>query len=244
MLFRGDIMIRKRQWISLLPVYLLILGCFIFAGIGGSRAITTISESAPLSDRKCVIIDAGHGGKDGGATSCTGVLESTINLEIAVRLNDLMHLLGMDTRMIRTGDYSIHTTGETIASQKVSDLKERVRIVNETEDAILVSIHQNHYFDSRYSGAQVFYAPNGKSADLAGQLQTAFVKHLNPGSNRKSKKADGIYLLQKVNNPAVLVECGFLSHYEEDAKLRSAKYQKQVAAVIATVCSTYLHSAR
>lgn len=234
----------KRQWISIIPVYLVILGCFIFAGIGGSRAITTISESAPLTDRKCVIIDPGHGGKDGGATSCTGILESTINLEIALRLNDLMHFLGVETMMIRTGDYSIHTSGETIASQKVSDLKERVRIVNETADAILVSIHQNHYSDSRYSGAQVFYAPNGISADLAGQLQTAFVKHLNPGSNRKSKKADGIYLMQKVTNPAVLVECGFLSNYEEEAKLRSEKYQKQVAAVIATVCTTYLHSPR
>lgn len=237
-------MMEKRQWISIIPVYLVILGCFIFAGIGGSRAITTISESAPLTDRKCVIIDPGHGGKDGGATSCTGILESTINLEIALRLNDLMHFLGVETMMIRTGDYSIHTSGETIASQKVSDLKERVRIVNETADAILVSIHQNHYSDSRYSGAQVFYAPNGISADLAGQLQTAFVKHLNPGSNRKSKKADGIYLMQKVTNPAVLVECGFLSNYEEEAKLRSEKYQKQVAAVIATVCTTYLHSPR
>ena len=237
-------MIGKRQWISIMPVYFVILGCFIFAGIGGSRAITTISESAPLYDRRCVIIDAGHGGKDGGATSCTGVLESTINLEIAVRLNDLMHLLGMDTKMIRTGDYSIHIAGETIASQKVSDLKERVRIANEIEDAILVSIHQNHYSDSKYSGAQIFYAPNGKSAELAGQLQRAFVKHLNPGSNRKSKKADGIYLLQKVNNSAVLVECGFLSHYEEEAKLRSAEYQKRVATVIATVCSAYLYDTR
>lgn len=237
-------MIGKRKWVALLPVYLVILGGFLLAGIGGSRAITTISERAPFTDRKCVIIDAGHGGKDGGATSCTGVLESTINLEIAIRLNDMMHFLGMDTRMIRTGDYSVHTSGETIASQKVSDLKERVRIVNETADALLVSIHQNHYSDSKYSGAQVFYAPNGKSADLAGQLQFAFVKYLNHGSNRKSKKADGIYLLQKVTNPAVLVECGFLSNFEEEAKLRSSKYQKQVAAVIAAVCSTYLHSAR
>ena len=237
-------MIGKRKWIALLPVYLVILGGFLLAGLGGSRAITTITERAPFTDRKCVIIDAGHGGKDGGATSCTGVLESTINLEIAVRLNDMMHFLGMDTRMIRTGDYSVHTSGETIASQKVSDLKERVRIVNETADALLVSIHQNHYSDSKYSGAQVFYAPNGKSADLAGQLQSAFVKYLNHGSNRKSKKADGIYLLQKVTNPAVLVECGFLSNFEEEAKLRSPKYQKQVAALIAAVCSTYLNSAR
>lgn len=235
---------RTKQWISLIPGYLLILGCFLLAAIGGSRTITTLSESAPLADRKCVIIDAGHGGKDGGATSCTGVLESRINLEIGLRLDDLMHFLGVKTIMIRTGDYSIHTKGETIAAQKVSDLKERVRIVNETENAILVSIHQNHYSDRKYSGAQVFYAPNGQSADLAGLLQSAFVKNLNPGSNRKSKKADGIYLLQKVEKPAVLVECGFLSNYQEEAKLRSEEYQKQITAVIASVCSMYLHGAR
>ena len=237
-------MIGKGNWASLLPMYLAIFGCFLFAAIGGSKAITTLAENAPLIDRKCVIIDAGHGGKDGGATSCSGVLESKINLEIALRLNDLMHLLGMDTIMIRTGDYSVHISGETIASQKVSDLKQRVSIVNETENAILISIHQNHYSESKYSGAQVFYAANSQSVDLAGQMQTAFVKYLNPGSNRKSKKADGIYLLQKVTKPAILIECGFLSNYEEEAKLRSPEYQMQVAAVIASVCSNYLHGSR
>ena len=231
-----------KPWLQVLPVYLLILCCCLFAGIGGSRAITALTESAPLTDRKCIIIDPGHGGKDGGATSCTGVLESGINLEIALRLNDLMHFLGIKTIMIRTDDYSIHTKGETIAAQKVSDLKERVRIANETKNAILVSIHQNHYTDSRYSGAQVFYSSNTQSADLAGRLQSALVKSLNPGSNRRSKKADGIYLLQKVTLPAVLIECGFLSNFQEEAKLRSDSYQKKLTAVIASVCSDYLHS--
>ena len=231
-----------KQYLRLLPVYFLILCCFLFAGIGGSRAITVISEGTPLTERKCMIIDAGHGGKDGGATSCTGVLESGINLEIALRLDDLMHLLGVKTIMIRTGDYSVHTKGETIAAQKVSDLKERVRIANDTENAILISIHQNHYTDSRYSGAQVFYAQNPQSVQLAGNLQSTLVTTLNPGSNRKSKKASGIYLLEKVNLPAVLVECGFLSNHQEEKKLRSADYQKRLAIVIGSVCSNYLHS--
>ena len=242
MLYGGDNMNLTKLHLPLFPVYLLILGCFLFAALGGSRAITVLSESAPLMDRKCMIIDAGHGGKDGGATSCTGVLESKINLEIALRLDDLMRLLGVQTKMIRTGDNSVHTAGETIAAQKVSDLKERVRIANTTENAILVSIHQNHYTDSKYSGAQVFYGSNPQSADLAGLLQSGFVRTLNPGSNRKSKKADGIYLLQKVELPAVLVECGFLSNFGEEAKLRSADYQKKLASVIACVCSSYLHS--
>ena len=113
--------------------------------------------------------------------------------------------------------------------------------VNETPEALLVSIHQNHFPDSRYSGAQVFYKPNNESAELATRLQTAFVQAINYGSNRKSKKADGIYLMEKVQLPAILVECGFLSNYQEEAKLRDDQYQKQVAAVIAATCSTFLH---
>ena len=235
-------MYKKKLWLSLMPVYVLILSCFLVAGIGGSRAISVIAENAPLTGRKRVMIDPGHGGVDGGATSCSGVLESKINLEIALRVNDMLHLLGIDTVMTRTTDTSLHTQGNTIASQKVSDLKERVKMANNGENTILVSIHQNHFTDSRYSGAQVFYAPNAASMDFAGKMQESFVKTINPGSNRKSKRGEGIYLLQKVQIPAILVECGFLSNHGEEAKLRSEDYQKKVATVIAGVCSSYLHS--
>ncbi len=231
----------RKLWRSLAPVYVLIVSCFLFAAIGGSRAITVIAENTPITGRKCVVIDPGHGGEDGGAVSCTGVTESNFNLDIALRLNDLMRLLGMDTVMTRDTDRSIHISGETIAARKVSDLKERVKLANSIANAILVSIHQNHFPDSRYSGAQVFYKADNESAELAARLQTAFVQTINHGSNRKSKKADGIYLMEKVTLPAVLVECGFLSNYQEEAKLRDSQYQKQVAAVIAATCSTFLH---
>ena len=228
--------------ISLIPVYILIFTCFILAGIGGGQAIRVISESAPIPDRKCVIIDPGHGGIDGGATSCTGVYESVINLEISLRLKDLMHLLGIQTSMTRTTDTSIHTVGDTIAAQKVSDLKNRVQIANESQNAILVSIHQNHFTDDRYSGAQVFYSDSNESANLAKKLQSTLVQTLNPGSKREAKRGEGIYLLQKTQIPAILVECGFLSNHPEEALLRSDTYQKKLSAVIASVCSTYLHS--
>ena len=188
----------RKLWRSLAPVYVLIVSCFLFAAIGGSRAITVIAENSPITGRKCVVIDPGHGGEDGGAVSCTGVTESNFNLDIALRLNDLMRLLGMDTVMTRDTDRSIHISGETIAARKVSDLKERVKLANSIANAILVSIHQNHFPDSRYSGAQVFYKADNESAELAAQLQTAFVRTINHGSNRKSKKADGIYLMEKV----------------------------------------------
>ncbi|MBE6943544.1 MAG: N-acetylmuramoyl-L-alanine amidase [Ruminococcaceae bacterium] len=230
-----------KLWRSLAPVYTLIVACFLLVAIGGSRAITVIAENTPITDRKCVVIDPGHGGEDGGAVSCTGINESALNLDIALRVNDLMHLLGIDTVMTRDTDRSIYTQGNTIAARKVSDLKERVKLANCIENAILVSIHQNHFSDSRYSGAQVFYNANKESAELAARLQASFVQTINYSSNRKSKKAEGIYLMEKVTSPAVLVECGFLSNYLEEAKLRDHKYQKQVAAVIAATCSTFLH---
>lgn len=226
--------------LPLSALYSLTIGGLLLAVIWGSKAVTIISEHMPVEREHCIIIDAGHGGEDGGATSCTGKLESSFNLEISLRLNDLLHLLGYDTAMIRTEDVSIYTKGETIAQKKVSDLKERVRIVNETENALLISIHQNTYPESRYSGAQVFYAKNDNSQLLAKELQSAFTSTVNQGSNRKSKKAEGIYLMEHITCTGALVECGFLSNPEEEAKLRSEEYQKQICCVIAATVSSFL----
>lgn len=231
---------KRYHWIGFLPFYLLTV--IVFVGIAqiGSGAVTVVKQNTTVPRKYCFVIDAGHGGIDGGATSCTGVLESAINLEIAIKLNDLMQFLGFDTIMTRTTDTSIHIKGETIAAQKVSDLKERVRIVNETENAILISIHQNTFSDSRYGGAQVFYAANGNSRQLAEKLQTALAQTVNPGSNRKCKTSKGIYLMEHIDQTGLLIECGFLSNPQEEAKLRSPEYQKQLCSVIASTLGTYL----
>lgn len=229
------------RWVTFMPAYITVISCLLLAALVGNHAVTVISENAPVTNRKCIVIDPGHGGEDGGAVSCTGIFESRLNLEIALRLNDLMHLLGIDTVMIRTTDRSVYTQGNTLASKKVSDLKERVRITNETENAILVSIHQNQFAESRYSGAQVFYAPTNDSNTLAKEIQTSFKNTINPGSSRDIKKADGVYLMQHIQCTGVLVECGFLSNPVEEAKLRSAEYQQKICCVIASACSQYLH---
>lgn len=230
---------KNRKGLPLVLTYsITVLG--LLAGVfWGSRAITVISENLPIERETCFIIDAGHGGEDGGATSCTGKLESAFNLEITLRLNDLLHFLGYDTKMIRTSDISIYTKGETIAQKKVSDLKERVRICNETENGILLSIHQNNFSDSRYSGAQVFYAATEDSEQLAKKMQEALVQALNPGSNRQIKKADGVYLMEHIECPGILIECGFLSNPEEEARLRSAEYQKRLCCVIAAAAASF-----
>lgn len=224
------------------PLYLITAALVILSAIGTSQAATTFAEYSDGAEGVTLVIDAGHGGVDGGASSCTGVLESAINLEIALKLNDLCHLLGYRTQMIRTTDISVYTEGNTIAAKKASDLRQRVRIVNGATNGILISIHQNTYSDSRYAGAQVFYAPTQGSEELAKILQQSFVAALKPQSTRLEKPANNIYLMQHIETVGVLVECGFLSNPQEEANLRSAEYQKKICCVIVSALSRYLNT--
>lgn len=222
-------------------LYALALSVPLIAAQLFSRSVTTMTEYMPIPDRHCIVIDAGHGGIDGGAVSCTGVPESGINLQIAQRLDDLMHLVGYKTLMLRQTDTSLHTEGTTIAQQKVSDLKYRVNVINNTENALLVSIHQNTFSDSRYRGSQVFYASDDDSQELAQSLQEAMSASLHPGSHRKAKQAKGIYLMEHIQCTGVLIECGFLTNPEEEALLRSETYQQKLSSVIAASLSSYLN---
>lgn len=232
---------KRKSWILF---YLATIGCVLLAACWGSRAATVIAENTPIPRKHCIIIDPGHGGEDGGATSCTGRLESTYNLEISMKLRDLFHLLGYDTKMIRTADTSIYVKGDTIAQKKASDLKERVRIINETENGLLISIHQNQFSDPQYSGAQVFYPRTPGSAQLAKQMQTELVASLNPGSRRRSKPCQGVYIMERVKCPGVLVECGFLSNAEEEGKLGDPAYQRKLCCVISASVIRFLTGAR
>lgn len=233
---------KRSTWIVYAPFYLLVVILFLGIAQFSSDTVTTINQQRGVQRTNCIVIDAGHGGIDGGATSCTGVLESHMNLEIALRLEDMLHLMGYDTLMIRTTDESIYKEGNTIASQKVSDLKERVRIASQTPNAILVSIHQNTFQDSRYHGAQVFYAGDPHSKALAGLLQQNLISVVNKGSQRKSKPSKGVYLLEHITCPGVLIECGFVTNPEEEALLRDAQYQKTICSVIAASLSSYLNT--
>ena len=224
---------------KLVPVYLLVIIATLSVGFIMDKAVTVLAPAKLERPSTVYIIDPGHGGIDGGATSCTGILESQLNLEIALRLNDLMHLLGQHTIMIRTTDKSVYTSGTTIAAQKASDLKQRVRIVNEIENGVLISIHQNIFSDGKYAGSQVFYSNDTESKVIAEKLQINFMKFIDPSNNRKTKPANGIYLMEHITQPGILIECGFLSNIEEEAKLRSRSYQMRMCAVIATTVSAH-----
>lgn len=211
----------------------------IVGALAVSRITSAVAVAGEMPTAVTVVIDAGHGGEDGGAISVTGAHESGINLQIALRLNDLLRLLGRRTVMIRTADVSVHTEGTTIAQKKVSDIRNRVRTVEAVHNALLVSIHQNQFQESKYRGAQVFYAKTEGSQALAELLQAQLSEQLDPNNHRQCKKSDGVYLMEHISCPAVLVECGFLSNAAEEALLRDETYQKKLSAVIAGAINSY-----
>ena len=186
-----------------------------------------------------IVIDPGHGGEDGGTTDSDGHRESQINLEISLRLRDLLRLLGARTYMIREDDISVATEGGSIAARKVSDIHNRVRLTNELPDPILISIHQNHFPEEKYRGAQVFYAQTEHSKGWAEKLQEILNTQVDPNNHRSAKAAENVYLLKHIQCPAILVECGFLSNYEEALLLRDPSYQKKLAAAIACSITSY-----
>lgn len=218
-------------------IYLLVLAGAIVLSCAASAGVTMVSNmrDAAAETPLTIVIDPGHGGEDGGAVSCTGVCESRLNLEIALRLNDLLRLAGYKTKMTRSEDVSIYdSSAKTVSEKKISDLKNRVRAVNGTENALLVSIHQNLFEQARYHGAQVFYAPTEGSKTLAESVQTALRLGLDPTNHRQIKESLTVYLMRNIRCPGILVECGFLSNAEEEAKLRSEDYQKQLVCAIAS----------
>lgn len=174
---------------------------------------------------------------DGGATAADGTIESQINLQITKRLEAALLFSGHPALMTRTGENDLSSPdADTIKEQKVSDLKNRVQMINSTPDATLISIHQNSLAgNSKVHGAQVFYNTVQPAAKIAESVQHAMNQVINSGNEKNCKAIDSsIYLLKEVQVPAILVECGFLSNKEETHLLCSADYQKQLAAVIAS----------
>lgn len=199
------------------------------------RMIEPVLHPVRYTGAPPVILDAGHGGEDGGAVSVTGVAESQINLEIVQKLRDILALCGTDPILLREEDISLHDEGaSTLREKKRSDLQNRVAAVEALEGATLISIHQNTYPSARYHGAQVFYAPTEGSQALAEHFQAALREQLQPDNERAAKPIpDSVYLMNHITCPAILVECGFLTNPGEEAMLRDEGYQRQLSAVLA-----------
>ncbi len=190
-----------------------------------------------------IVLDAGHGGMDGGCSSAEGVPEKGINLNILLDLRSLLEISGFEVQVTRDTDRSIHDAGiEGIANQKSSDMDNRLKILNAPQDAVCISIHQNQFTDPKYSGAQMFYSPtDSRSEALAQSMQTQFRTLLQPQNEREIKRCGKeLFLCWFCEHPMVMAECGFLSNPEEAALLMTEDYQHKVALTLYAGLLNYL----
>ena len=190
-----------------------------------------------------IVIDAGHGGEDGGAVGVTGVLEKDINFAISKYLYEFFSLTDIETVMTRKDDNLLYEAGQE-SRKKFNDLNNRVKFCSLFDFPVLISIHQNKFPIEKYKGLQVWYSgKNDGSKLLADIIQNKTVEFIQHDNNRKTKQAGkNIFVLDRVDCPAVLVECGFLSNFEEEKCLNDAQYQKEIAFVIFSSVMDYLMS--
>lgn len=221
-----------------LPMYIIFSLILILSSILIRDVFTPITHIADYKEtsadvRRRIIIDPGHGGKDGGAVSITGTHEKQLNLDISLTLSHILHALGYEIIMTRDDDFELtYTDGGT---RKMQDLLGRLKIVRDNPDAAFVSIHMNKFPQEKYSGLQVYYSQNNDhSQDLALQIQNNVKTYIQQENNRKIKKADSsIFLLHKITSPSVLIECGFLSNQNEASLLDTVEYRTKLSSVIA-----------
>lgn len=232
------LVIFMKRLINFIPYFIMVavfVFCVLFFGIIPEKSVNNEID-------RLVVVDAGHGGKDGGASAADGTQEQFINLDIALKLSDILTKNGYKVVMTRTDNNSIHDeSADTIREQKVSDIHNRLKIIEANPDCIFVSIHQNHYTQSKYSGTQVFYSDNNPDSSILAQyIQSAVVSAIQPENKRQIKASgDSIYLLYHAKVPAVMVECGFLSNVQETEKLKDDNYRQQLAQAIADGINQY-----
>lgn len=205
------------------------------------KTIAVLGEAG--KELPIIVLDAGHGGIDGGCSSAGGVPEKGINLNILLCLRDMLEANGYKVEVTRDTDTSIHDEGiEGIANQKSSDMDNRLEIFNKNKNAICISIHQNQFTDPKYSGAQMFYsATNSESKFLAQAIQDKFVEYIQPDNEREIKLCGKeLFLCYFCENPTVMVECGFLSNPQEAELLNDEEYQHKIAFSIFAAVNEYL----
>jgi len=216
----------KIKWIGVL--------LFLIALIYGGHRLSTVVASNILQNEKIVVIDAGHGGDDPGKIGINDVLEKEINLQIAKEIKKYLEEAGVTVIMTRENDNSL-------SSSKTEDLQRRVEIIDKSKAEIAVSIHQNSFSSETEQGAQVFYYSESEEGIKIAQILQNYLKILDPENRREIKENSSYYLLKRTKTPTVIVECGFLSNWEEAEKLKETKYQEEMAQAISEGILAYMN---
>ena len=230
------IVILRRRYLAAAAAVLLLAGAAAVLRPGCPAAVNAAGAGC-----RTIVLDAGHGGEDGGAVSPDGVVESDLNLAITRRLRDVLLFLGRDTVLTRTGEDAIYSPeAVTLREKKVSDLKNRVALINSQPEAVLISIHQNSYSAEYVHGAQVFYystSSGGKA--LAECIQEHLISEADPSNTRAAKGNSEYLVLRESPCTAVIVECGFLSNTKECSDLCNDEYQTALANAICNAVCTW-----
>ncbi len=219
---------------------------FIWCGATFVRHRGTSAEDAAAPSRPIIVIDAGHGGEDGGASGEDGTKEKDLNLLVAQSLADILTAAGYDVRMTRTDDRLLYDLYGDLTDykghKKTYDLRNRLRFTEEAGADLLISIHMNKFPQPQYSGLQVYYSPTAPESRTVAEVIRNYTKlYLQPENERETKAAtSSIYLLHRIQRPAVMVECGFLSNEEELSRLKDEIYRRQLALVIACAAAESL----
>lgn len=182
-----------------------------------------------------LVLDAGHGGFDGGAVGANGTTEQHINLCITRGVRDLAGLFGIPSVLTRDDEEALdYKPGRAVRENKVADIKAREAACAQVANPVFISIHLNKFEQAQYFGAQVFYSKNNaQGKPLAESIQASLIEGIQNGNTRVAKQAaDTIYLMKKLDCPALVVECGFLSNPAEEARLGQTDYQTQLAVCI------------
>ena len=235
--------ILNRKRLSLI-IIVTILGVFTFEyQLAKTERETMYVTSTPVSG-KVIILDAGHGTPDEGAESNNGTTEAQINLKITLKVQNLLEQSGCTVILTRSDDNGIYDLDkDTLREKKVSDIKNRVKIGNESSADIFVSIHLNKISESQYYGWQCFYKNNDeKSKNLANNLQNSLNESIDKINNRVALPIQKIYIVEHVEIPISIVECGFLSNPEEEEQLQSDEYQDRLAWGIYNGITNYFYN--
>ncbi len=201
-----------------------------------------LASSATVPYEKIIIIDAGHGGEDSGAVGVNGALEKDINLQIALEIGKAFEEKDYIVVYTRTDDRLLYTEEQNIKGiRKINDLKNRCKFAEKYPESVFISIHMNSFGSAKYSGLQVYYSEkNEESRILADAIQNRVIEDLQKENNRKTKPGKDMYVLENVENTAVLIECGFLTNKEECEKLSQKEYQKQLSFSIVCAIIDYI----
>ena len=232
-----------KYFYGIFPIFLLFAIFFSFSGILFSRNIPSCplrTASTETADSRVIVIDAGHGGEDGGACTYGEIAEKDLNLQISKNMYDFLTFCGIKTVMTRNEDILLYDKNSNYQGHKKSqDLSQRLKIARSYFDSILISIHMNAFPEAKYSGLQVYYSGNDPSSQiLADLVQNNTKSKISPQNNRRIKKAtEQIYLLNRFEGTGILIECGFMSNPEEYKQLCSVEYQKRLAI---TICESVI----